>query len=95
MTHAEKCPVCGGTGTVDTTVVAGHPVKLSRSCHGCDGKGWVVVTELPEPEPPPVVMPRRDQPGTPMWYKEPTTGDPPPPRTEFYCGDRPPVPGAS
>lgn len=54
MTHAEKCPVCEGRGTVDTpdpakartmrnvlTAVAElGPVK---SCHGCDGKGWVQV----------------------------------------------------
>lgn len=30
--HAEKCPVCNGTGKFN-----------DLQCHGCDGKGWVLV----------------------------------------------------
>lgn len=33
MSHAEKCPVCEGSGKVET------------KCHGCDGKGWVEVQD--------------------------------------------------
>lgn len=32
MAHAEKCPVCNGTGKVD-----------DKSCHGCYGLGWVTI----------------------------------------------------
>lgn len=35
MAHAEKCPVCSGTGKSE-------PDKV---CHGCDGKGWVTVKD--------------------------------------------------
>ena len=33
MSHAEKCPICGGSGKL--------PDKVT--CHGCGGKGWVEV----------------------------------------------------
>ncbi len=33
MAHAEKCPVCEGTGDVG-----------AAKCHGCRGKGWVEVS---------------------------------------------------
>ena len=36
--HAEKCPVCGGEGKVERD---GKLVK----CHGCNGKGWVEVSD--------------------------------------------------
>ena len=36
-THAEVCPLCHGTGRLDT------PEGGTRACHGCEGKGWVVV----------------------------------------------------
>ena len=44
--HAEVCPVCMGKGKVpakdDFTTSAWEKI-----CHGCLGKGWVVV---PDPE---------------------------------------------
>ena len=43
MSHAEKCPVCGGDGTVevfDATTTAGN---YKKTCNGCGGKGWVTV----------------------------------------------------
>ena len=45
MAHAEKCPVCNGTGTV---VVLPDPrgtsaVPTYQVCHGCGGRGWVVI----------------------------------------------------
>lgn len=46
MSHAEKCPVCGGTGK-----------WCSRTCHGCNGQGWITVDGA---GPPPPVMPDID-----------------------------------
>lgn len=38
--HAEKCPVCGGTGKLkDNTSASEH------TCHGCNGVGWVTVRD--------------------------------------------------
>ena len=44
MNHAEKCPVCNGTGKISTgnSSTAG-PVE--EVCHGCGGKGWVTVED--------------------------------------------------
>lgn len=36
MTQAQKCPVCEGKGVV------ANPFG-DKKCHGCGGKGWVVV----------------------------------------------------
>ncbi len=33
---AQKCPVCNGFGTLKNGTLR---------CHGCDGKGWVVVDQ--------------------------------------------------
>ena len=32
--HAEKCPVCYGNGSIK---------KDNSPCHGCSGKGWILV----------------------------------------------------
>ena len=45
MSTAVKCPVCNGSGKTyepppkDITSVQG----TTRTCHGCDGRGWVTV----------------------------------------------------
>lgn len=40
--HAEICPVCKKSGKVN-----------GKTCHGCDGKGWVKVgLDYPSPTPP-------------------------------------------
>ncbi len=49
MSHAEKCPICFGSGEhtppENPRVTGSEPV---RTCHGCGGKGWVTVgTEYP------------------------------------------------
>jgi len=36
MSHAEKCPICNGQGTIDKEY-------QPKNCHGCNGKGWVEV----------------------------------------------------
>ena len=71
MAHAEKCPICGGRGTVQhlqppqyTTTgdwEAGPPVL----CYGCGGKGWVEVADGPY---------YTIQPSRPLQYD--ATGDP-------------------
>jgi hypothetical protein len=50
MTHAEKCPVCGGSGKIapfndGSSTVIPQPV----TCHGCGGLGWVTVGYEPVP----------------------------------------------
>lgn len=42
MTHTEKCPVCGGSGKLpaDSTVTT---IPREKQCHGCDGRGWIVI----------------------------------------------------
>ena len=48
--HDERCPICKGSGIVDcvetynksSTVTIGNGL-YRRVCHGCDGKGWIVV----------------------------------------------------
>lgn len=42
MSHAEKCPVCEGRGSI---TICGFTVPYGSTevCHGCGGKGWVEV----------------------------------------------------
>jgi DnaJ-class molecular chaperone len=48
MNHAEKCPVCGGIGKVMST---NYPLPASSAydtlCHGCGGRGWIIVNDAP------------------------------------------------
>ncbi len=47
--HAEKCPVCDGTGIFNFTPECdGYNLKYYKqeiTCHGCQGTGWVTVTD--------------------------------------------------
>ncbi len=49
MAHAEICPVCKGTGSLMTSspdIFPGTTKNSSpKSCHGCNGKGWVEVSD--------------------------------------------------
>ena len=49
MSHTEICPVCTGTGTY-TPRNDGQTTNIPtpQTCHGCGGKGWVVVHDLSE-----------------------------------------------
>ena len=38
--EAQKCPVCEGSGEYIKN-------KISKKCHGCDGKGWIIVPLTP------------------------------------------------
>lgn len=45
-TQVHKCPVCNGSGevnTLDNNYSGSNLVRNTKTCHGCDGKGWVVV----------------------------------------------------
>lgn len=57
MAHAQRCPICGGTGktpkNLDEVQEESHrrdtpmsDVKKAKTCHGCHGKGWVEVADM-------------------------------------------------
>ena len=44
---ADLCPVCKGTGKYREIVSYGTiTAKFEKTCHGCDGKGWVIFPEI-------------------------------------------------
>jgi len=47
MAHAEKCPICEGSGRLPLPVEMGTTASrpYDKLCHGCDGKGWVEVQD--------------------------------------------------
>ena len=45
MAHAEKCPVCGGSGKAVPEGPWGGGPSTYPTCHGCQGKGWVTVED--------------------------------------------------
>ena len=68
MSHAERCPVCYGSGKY-TPINGGcsSGVPQPQTCHGCGGKGWVEVGDYVwyEPLPPYIIMtPGLTWPGT-------------------------------
>ena len=47
MAHAEKCPICEGSGRLPLPVEMGTSASrpYDKLCHGCGGKGWVSVQD--------------------------------------------------
>ena len=48
MTHAERCPICNGKGTIPENYGWIDPTNTSeneKTCHGCGGKGWIEVSD--------------------------------------------------
>lgn len=43
MSHAEKCPVCGGAGKLQPPGFVTTTIPQMTMCHGCWGRGWVEV----------------------------------------------------
>jgi len=43
--HADLCPVCNGRGKIRDSKYGESSVSElnEKTCHGCDGKGWVRV----------------------------------------------------
>jgi len=57
MAHAEKCPVCGGTGKIPCAEKCGSTASQDLvTCHGCGGTGWVTVTDATDWQIPNMVM---------------------------------------
>jgi len=49
MMHAERCPVCGGSGKLVVSTDTTTTVPLTVTCHGCGGCGgrcWVEVQDM-------------------------------------------------
>ena len=46
MAHAEKCPICYGSGNKDE--YGGIPSGTVETCNGCMGRGWVSVQDEPQ-----------------------------------------------
>jgi len=46
VAHAEKCPICGGTGNADRTWATDSMIRI-ETCNGCFGTGWVTVQDTP------------------------------------------------
>ena len=53
--HAEKCPLCFGKGTLPVNYKGEWIPRYSeqKTCHGCNGRGWVTVEDTPSVYPPP------------------------------------------
>jgi len=45
MAHAVICPVCHGKGRLIDPASEWSTEVIYKTCHGCDGKGWVEVSE--------------------------------------------------
>lgn len=43
---ATICPVCEGGGSLCVSVIEGCLIPVLKTCHGCGGKGWVVIPEV-------------------------------------------------
>lgn len=48
MGHAQRCPICFGSGKVDDEATQQTTCPQKRSCHGCGGKGWISVHDYYE-----------------------------------------------
>ena len=61
MSHAERCPVCYGSGKYTPPANPNSSaVPQPQICHGCGGKGWVELNDYTTPNPwvsPPYVPP--------------------------------------
>ena len=45
--HAEVCPVCKGSGKYRDYTNCNYTatIYVERTCHGCNGTGWITVTD--------------------------------------------------
>ena len=47
MAHAERCPICYGTGKLTPPKIPYYTSDSPQpqTCHGCGGLGWVTVQD--------------------------------------------------
>jgi len=64
MGHAEVCPICHGKGTIPTEDGTG----ATRTCYGCNGRGWVEVNDIFPVYPRDPVPPIYPWWGNPIYY---------------------------
>ncbi len=43
MSKAEMCPVCQDTGKYKEYSNYTNCIYIEKTCHGCNGKGWIEV----------------------------------------------------
>ena len=50
--HSEECPVCHGSGKYIDQFASPEisMEKRTRPCHGCAGKGWIMVADAVDME---------------------------------------------
>lgn len=43
--QAQLCPVCKGEGIIKNNnySTTSSNIPITKTCHGCDGKGWVTI----------------------------------------------------
>ena len=76
MSKAQMCPVCKGRGKIPGHKDMGSTViENGKTCHGCDGRGWV---EVGGDDPPYWTVPYQPWPSYPPYC---------PPQWTYTCGD--------
>jgi len=45
MSHAQKCPICHGEGTIPLPGYEQTTGTMRETCHGCGGNGWVTIRD--------------------------------------------------
>ncbi len=43
INHSEICPICNGSGQYKEYSNYTSYTYIQRTCHGCNGKGWITV----------------------------------------------------
>lgn len=43
--HSEICPVCKGAGKYKEYTNYSCSIYSEHTCHGCNGKGWIIISE--------------------------------------------------
>ncbi len=69
MAHSEKCPVCDGTGKYQKDWS-----DEKKTCHGCSGRGWIVIGHELMPYIPQPYYPWQPRPYREWWEDQITWG---------------------
>lgn len=49
--RAEKCPICNGDGVTFPRDEGHYSIGYKVTCHGCNGLGWVQVSDVEDLQP--------------------------------------------